>query len=76
MARAGRVTWSCGLGAGGGRCRRWQGWSPAATARRAARRRLVVVLRLLQPGWHLHGAGSVEEIEVVHAGAVPARTSL
>jgi hypothetical protein len=52
------------------RCR-WQGWRPTAAARGAARQRLVVVLRLLQPGRYLHGAGSMEEIEVVRAGAAP-----
>jgi hypothetical protein len=35
----------------------------------------MVVLRLLQPGWHLHGAGSTE-IEVVRAAAAPVRASL
>jgi hypothetical protein len=55
---------------------RWRGWRLAVAARGAARRRLVVVLRLLQLGRHLHGAGSVEEIGVVHVGAVPAHASL
>jgi hypothetical protein len=44
---------------------RWRGWRPMAAASEAARRCLLVVLCLLQPRWHLHGTGSVEEIKVV-----------
>jgi hypothetical protein len=38
--------------------RQWRGRRPAAPARATARRCLVVILHLLQPGRHLHGAGA------------------
>jgi hypothetical protein len=43
-----------------------------ASAHVTARRCLVVVFHLLQPGRHFHGADPMEEIVVECAGEVPA----